>query len=455
MDIQDILFTWERWTRVASDRSSIANSVNPNAPVLSFTATDDRTLVVKLKEPLVYLMQFFSKTTSGIFGIIPKETDSTFDIRRNMIGTGAFELDEYVPSASFRFKRNAEYYDKTMPYVDYVEAPIVREYAQGMAQFRAGNTYTYSVRGEDIFVTKRDVPDLLIYQNVPSSFQFGSMVTFGYQPGSPFLDERVRQAFSLSYDRDLFIDTFGNAANFRNEGLPVETYWYTSMGPIPGWWIDPRDEKAFGPNAKYYKYDIAEAKKLLAAAGFPNGIKAVSTMIAGTETSGVQDPALAVRENMLRDAGIEPQPNIIDYTTEYLPKYRDGQGRFDGYAYTTGSPFTSDAVGYYAWRFFSKTGQSFIGFDSQGRGDGSGDPYVDSQILKARGEFDTEKRKVIIHDLQKHLAKAMYGLLQPGTASGFNMAWPVLGNFKVIQGDRRPDPFSWWLDDTKAPLTTA
>ena len=35
---------------------------------------------------------------------------------------------------------------------------------------------------------------------------------FGWQGNSPFLDERVRQAVSMSIDRDLYIDTFHNVA---------------------------------------------------------------------------------------------------------------------------------------------------------------------------------------------------------------------------------------------------
>jgi len=40
----------------------------------------------------------------------------------------------------------------------------------------------------------------------------------------------------------------------------------------------------FGPNAKYFKYDPAEARKLLAAAGYPDGLKV--DMIASPAASG-------------------------------------------------------------------------------------------------------------------------------------------------------------------------
>ena len=48
---------------------------------------------------------------------------------------------------------------------------------------------------------------------------------FGWLPEakSPFLDERVRQAVSLSVDRDLWLDTVFNVTPFTSQGLPVET----------------------------------------------------------------------------------------------------------------------------------------------------------------------------------------------------------------------------------------
>ena len=39
-DIDDVIFSWDRFTRLSGDRGQIANSANPDAPVLSFTATD-------------------------------------------------------------------------------------------------------------------------------------------------------------------------------------------------------------------------------------------------------------------------------------------------------------------------------------------------------------------------------------------------------------------------------
>ena len=456
----DYMTSWQRFEKQGRIRTSIANSANPNAPVLGWSMPDAQTLVMRVKEPTVDLFASFSAFHAGLPSIIPKETDSGFDIRRDMIGTGPWMLDSYTPSVGMRFRRHPQYYFKDRPFMDAIEAPFVSEYAQRLAQFRAGGIYTLTgtaIRQEDVLALKNDLPDVRMYGYKPGSFAPGQIVTFGWQPteaNKPFKDERVRQALSMSYDRDLYIDTFGNVPAFRNAGLPVETYWNSSIGVGAGpWLLDPRS-KDFGPNAKYFQYNVAEAKKLLAAAGYANGIEVLSNYISGPELGSDWQKTIQVTEAMAAEVGFRPKANLIDYQKEYGPVIRDGKGRFDGWGYTSSGPSGDDAVTYYSWRFH-KTGQVFLGHDAAGRGDGAGDPQVDGPIEAARREFDTNKRMAIIHDLQRYLAKAQYCVPIPGFADSYALAWPAVGNFFVWDGDKRGDNYSWWIDDTQAPLKRA
>jgi peptide/nickel transport system substrate-binding protein len=453
MDMDDVMFSWNRYAARGTDRGSLVNAASPQAPVLSATAVDPQTLVFKLKEPLVYLLNAFAATGTGRPIIVPKETDSSFDIRRDMIGTGPWVLTNYTPSVGFTWERNPDYYDMEFPLLSRLETPLVSEYANGLAQFRAGSLYHYLVRPEEILSVKRDLPALNMYSMVPNTVSGGDALRFGATPtpaNKPFHDERVRQAISMSYDRDLFIDTFYNVSQFEADGLPVSTYWYTSIGNAPGWWLDPKG-KDFGPNAKYFQYDPQEAKKLLAAAGYPNGFEVISNSIGGLERGADYLRWVEVREGFVREIGIRPSSNLVDYQTVYIPKLRDGLGEFDGWAYTSGAPSADEAVAYLAWRW-APGSTFFLGFDANGAGDHSGDPYVNTQVAKAKAELDTEKRKALVYDIQRHLAKTMYAISQPGIADEFQVAWPAIGNFAVYEGDRRGQNFHWWIDDTKAPL---
>ena len=69
---------------------------------------------------------------------------------------------------------------------------------------------------------------------------------FGWKT-PPLRDERVRQALSMSHDRDLWIDVVEQRQKFEADGLPVERRWYGPFPSVPesydGWRLEPRDEK--------------------------------------------------------------------------------------------------------------------------------------------------------------------------------------------------------------------
>ena len=107
---------------------------------------------------------------------------------------------------------------------------------------------------------------------------------------------REAEAYSMAVDRDLFLDVVYSIPKFRQAGLPIETRWNsaTLADEYKGWWLDPKS-KDFGPNAKYYQHDIAEAKKLIAAAGATVRIPVVAypiTVAATLDPSGLE---LAIR----------------------------------------------------------------------------------------------------------------------------------------------------------------
>ena len=134
--------------RTTRRRAEVVNALNPNAPVLSLTATDPRTLVLKLKEPVIYVLNYFSKANgSGGLLIAPKETDTGWDHRGDMIGTGPFVMTKYTPSVGFTFKRNPDYWDKDEAMVEQIDLPIIPEYASALAQFKAGNIYSMGNNG--------------------------------------------------------------------------------------------------------------------------------------------------------------------------------------------------------------------------------------------------------------------------------------------------------------------
>ena len=471
-DSSDVAASFARYaSQTSNNRGANVNGVNPSAPMVSVTAPDARTVVYKLKEPTSFIMQRIANMITGEVGsIYPREADQGMDPRKQQIGTGGFLQSQYTPSAGLVYKRNPDYWNKDAVFIDTLDVPFVNQYPQQLAQFKTGAVYTMPggnalIQPQDVVPTKRDAPDLNMYSFVAPNNNYtpGFTMRFGWNnlagKKAPWLDVRVRQAMSLALDRDAYIDTFSNVSDFEREGLPVETYYYTSMGYVPGITLDPRS-RDFGSNAKYYTRDIAEAKKLLSAAGYPNGFEYTNHWPNFPGFGAAFPKQIAVMEAFMNEIGLKVSSDPIDYNLKYLPEYVTQRGKHEGVLIALGAVTSPDPVDYYVWRYYSKAGvTSGAIFQDQGAGDGAGDPKVDDMIDKAKGELDPDKQGEILNDLQRYLGGMQYTVGSPGTATSFDLAWPAVKNHLALQGDSRGAPnayyYTWWLDDTQAPLKKA
>jgi peptide/nickel transport system substrate-binding protein len=189
--------------------------------IASVTAPDAKTVVVKVAFPYAPILQMLAFIRYLI--IEPREADGGFDARTDMRGSGAWYVSKYTPSIGWEYRKNPTWYNKGLPFLDGIDRPIISEYATALAQFKAGNLWSYAVRQEDVLTVKKDVPSMDMRQADSFSRTPGAIMFYGLKEGSPFLDDRVRRAASMLMDRDLYIDTVSNVSNFTKEGLSVAT----------------------------------------------------------------------------------------------------------------------------------------------------------------------------------------------------------------------------------------
>ncbi|HWO73336.1 MAG TPA: ABC transporter substrate-binding protein, partial [Dehalococcoidia bacterium] len=353
------------------------------------------------------------------------------------------------------FKRNPEYYEKDHVFPAEMDMPIISEHAGRLAQFKAGSIHMIDLRqnAEDVLPTRNEQPKVLIYAQdfTPRT----EVVTFGMEGNSPYKDERVRQAVSMALDRDTMIDAFFNVSNFESAGVPVETRWNSHIQAEwkPGdYWLDPKSSD-FGENRKYFQFNVAEAKKLLAAAGFPDGFETTMRYPASVQynLSRYGEPWAGQLQTILK-VKLDAKS---DYTKDYIPNLRDANGRFEGlgmHSVTGTTPQRISPESDLAAQFWPKGGVTFHGFGANAQGD----PALSAIIEKARQEFDDNARRKLIHDAQKYLGKAQWALSQPGGAGTFNLVWPAVGNYFAWSNHTWGPAWSWtyrlWLDQTKAPF---
>ena len=238
------MFSWQRFIAKGRDRGAVANSANPEAPVLSFTAVDASTAVIKLKEPTCYLLALFAPTTVGKMVIIPKETDTTFSIEKDMIGTGPYILTDHKPSIGMTFKKFPDYYEKDFAFFEQTTR-LILEYAQAIAQLTARQHLCLLHRhfcarpgGHPPDQERSAGPEDLRQRT--SGFRRGAHLGSATGRAVSFRDERVRQAASMSWDRDLYIDVFSTARSSvppASSGRELPTSLSAGTG---AWRLDPR-----------------------------------------------------------------------------------------------------------------------------------------------------------------------------------------------------------------------
>lgn len=468
LDAEDVVFSWKKFTSVSPFKADLAYEANtsPGAAVESVVAADSRTVVMKLKQPDPELLKLFA--FERLFWVMPRESESQFDPKGEIRGSGPWTMLENRPSAYRVWQKNPDYYVKGRPFADKVEHPIVTEYATRLAQFKAGNIWNSVVVQEDAISTKRDNPALLVTQgdNYPI---YPSTLTFGYGAGdTPWKDERMRQAVSMLMDRELIIDVDANRQTFLNDGIDIKPRYHTVIGcGAEGYWIDPQDTKKFGEWSKVYTYNVAEAKKLMSAAGHANGVDTLLHYNGGTNYGAVYTRRAELISAMLSDSGVRAKLDPRDYQNDWVPNYHYGYTKaydskrttfkgFTGIIYraVTGYPTVPTQV----YSTMNPGGVRFEGNTPNGQNPQNGDPEVNDITDKIRREFDVKKQQELAADLQRMLAKKSYHIpYGPFAALGVGVNWPVIGNLGVYQGAPAGSPvvetaIHWWIDDTKPPL---
>jgi peptide/nickel transport system substrate-binding protein len=421
---EDLVLSWEKYQADNVYKTDLSNAASKDAPVTSFKALDEKRIEIKSAFPDAQLIPVLAFAFE--VWILPKEAFAGgFDPATTMRGSGAWTLERYQPSVGWSFKKNPNYYDAPQyPLADGIEIPIITDTAQAEAQFKARNVWWGAVPVTDILTVHNGLKDQTRVDLEPPLVT-GPSISFSWRENSPFRDKRVRQALSMLIDRDTFIEVFNDLKSFQSAGVKMQSYWTAPYGAGYGpFWLDPKSSE-FGPSANNYKLNIDEAKKLLTAAGFPNGLETTMTWAAGSTYGRDWDQRAETLMAMLSRGGVKVNANPVDYSAVWIPQYLRKQGDFDGLAmYPNGG---RGDPGQWLGVFLSSAGAN-----NQA---GKMFPELDALINKQRQELDRQKRIAVFHDIQRWCAENMPVCPQGGHTDSPSLSW---------KGLRGPDIYSGW-----------
>jgi len=374
---EDVKFTFDRFLTEPGNANRYILE-----PVDRVEVMDRYTVKFLLKEPYVWLVSALAYPWS-MWIIAPEVVQHFGDLKQpeTAIGTGPFVLERYEPNVKAVFTRNPEYFRQGQPYVDGVEWLVIQDESTGLAMYRTGQIDCgpgggWSVRQQDLEAIKKSHPHL-IYQDMLSIV---TQVLIMRTDMPPFTDVRVRRAISHAIDRQGLIEAVwgrGEPTSAVGRGL-VE-------------WALPIDQ--LGAGAKYYQYDPKEARRLLAAAGYPNGFKTQLTVTSGLGRDLVDDAQLVQR--FLKDVGIEAELKIQEIGAYMATTV---QGKFEG---LVRGPFGI------AWEPDFPLYRTYAA-DSSWNAAHVNDPTLTAMLKDQRRTKDLEARRKIIFDIQRYAAEQQY-----------------------------------------------
>ncbi len=190
---------------------------------------------------------------------------------REIVGTGPFMLERYVPGQRIILKRNPRYWrhdgaGNCLPYLERIIMLVVPSTDVSLLKFERGELDILGMQPDQypILKPKEKEGNFTVYLAGPS---FGtSFLCFNQNPGrnpetkKPYLDpvklawftdRRVRQAVAHAIDKQSLIDIVTVGLGFPQDAA-----------------MSPAAKVFYNPNVKKYDYDLEKARRLLAEAGF-------------------------------------------------------------------------------------------------------------------------------------------------------------------------------------------
>jgi peptide/nickel transport system substrate-binding protein len=346
-------------------------------------APDPGTVVFKLKFPSASLLSNLASPWNVIYPKKYLDKDPNY-FKTNVVGSGPFKFKSYTRGATFEGVRNPAYFVKDRPYLEGYKFFISPETSVRAAAIRSGRAYIEfrHLPNSEVDAIKKQLADKVVVQETPMVGQFGIAIN---NTVKPFTDIRVRKALTLAFDRYTGGRVLFPLTGLRDPGALLR--------PGTEWALPQAELEQFPGFGRDIEKNRAEARRLLAEAGFPNGLKLV--LKNRNVKLPYQDFAVFVIQEW-RKAGIEAENRPLE-TASWYADGRD-QGNFEVIVGPT-ADFMDDPD-LFLFRYTTGAPQNWGRFS---------DPGLDDLFARQARTLDPAERRKLVHEFQKIvLDKAYY-----------------------------------------------
>jgi ABC-type transport system substrate-binding protein len=255
-------------------RGARAFAAGQSKDVEGISVEDDSTLVLTLEEPLNLFPKLLAMPVAAI---VPTPTRPDFD--QHPIGSGPWTFVSWSHDDAIVLARNQRYWGGA-PKSDTLRIRIIPEPLTQAAEYEAGHLSVVEVPVGETRRWEKTQPDVLQRRPALKDLYVAINTSRG-----PLKDVRVRRALNHAVDVPTLLNTVFAGRGVRAAGaLPPGIVGYDSTRAP-------------------YSYDPAEARRLLAAAGHPNGF---SVKLWRTQRAELARLAQSIQQN-LNEVGIRTE----------------------------------------------------------------------------------------------------------------------------------------------------
>jgi ABC-type transport system substrate-binding protein len=345
--------------------------------VSGITTPDKYTVQFKLSapRPASFIM---AAIASGWNGILRKKTleDNNWNLRKvaNIPGTGPFRSVRRVENEVWVMEKNKDYWNKDLPYLDGIEFYNLIPFSPELGAAILSNRLDYARIVDPVTARKaKATPGM-------STTAFNQSVIQGIwinDRKKPFDDPRVRRAFHLAMERHVMVDVTKDVAPMRVGGF-----------------IYPFSEFATPPEQLFkrvgYQEDstasVKEAKALMSAAGYGNGLKGLDFMVRDVATFKLW--AQAFQAMLQQNLNVECNLRTVVESVWFDDA---ASGHFDLCVGAIVSTLLDPSDYFNAW--YRSGGPQDYSFYSN--------PKLDSLVDQIDTEVDAGKRKAIVRQAEE------------------------------------------------------
>lgn len=383
-------------------------TTDPDPSKLAVSAPDAQTFVVKLAHPCPYFLQLaaFATLSPVPQAVVEANPDSWATDPATYVSNGPFHVTEWVPGERIVMSKN-EYYnggwDKSKIVANSITFLLIEDAAATYAAYQSGQA-----------LLAKDIPTDEIPSFVPADeggdYYVDALAGTYYislnDAIEPFNDPLVRKALSLAIDREY-------VANTVMQGTYTAAYNFIGPG------ITDADGTAFMDNANGgepyistdYEANVAEAQKLLAEAGYPNG-EGFPTITYSVNPQGYHKPVAEYLQQAWKDnLGITLNIDVVEWGS-FTPLRRAGDYQ----------------ISRNGWVFDYNDPSSQLDLLMTGNGNNDGkysNPEYDAAMQASRDTTDPAERYAALHKAED-IAMADAAMIPVAYYSDFWLQKPEL-----------------------------